>query len=43
MNAEHETPNSAKPIPGWACVAIGIGFIGTLVILLAGVRLLSGS
>jgi hypothetical protein len=42
MDTERKSADMAKPIPGWMCLAIGIGFILTLVMLLAGVRLLGG-
>jgi len=32
----------AAPIPGWACVAIGAGFIALLIAAILAVRILSG-
>jgi hypothetical protein len=43
MEIEHELEvHHEKPLPGWACAGIGVGFITVLVGLLVGVRLLAG-
>jgi hypothetical protein len=42
MGSEINASEHIKPIPGWACLSIGFGFIITLTILIVGVRLLGG-
>ncbi len=42
MNSEIKLSDAPKPLPGWTCIAIGVGFIGTLTMLLVVVRLLGG-
>jgi hypothetical protein len=42
MDSELKSSQTPKPIPGWACLGIGVGFICILAILVAAVRLLSG-
>jgi hypothetical protein len=45
MNTEFATLDASsdeiKPLAGWACVAVGVGFIVTLTMLIIAVRLLA--
>jgi hypothetical protein len=41
MNVSYDE-SDPKPLPGWACAAVGIGFVAFLVVAILGVRALSG-
>ncbi len=42
MNSEIKLPDNVKPLSGWVCMSVGVGFIVALTILVVGVRLLGG-
>jgi hypothetical protein len=42
MNDAHDSAAGPKAIPGWVCLAIGIGFLAGLAGLIVLVRVLAG-
>ncbi len=42
MNEMHHSISEPKELPGWVCVAIGVGFVGGIVALVVAVRFLAG-
>jgi len=42
MNLEIKAQDNVKPLSGWVCMSVGVGFIVALTILVVGVRLLGG-
>jgi hypothetical protein len=42
MNVDYEEVGS-KPVAGWVCAAIGIGFVACLVFAIVGARMLGGA
>jgi hypothetical protein len=40
MNSQRGVPDHVRPIAGWACVSIGVGFVTVLTILVVAVRML---
>jgi len=42
MNASEQAHLDEKPASGWACVALGVGFVAFLGVLIVAVRFLAG-
>jgi hypothetical protein len=41
MSVEHLEHQEHKPLPGWACIGLGVGFVALLVLGMVAVRLFS--